>query len=491
MHEAMMRNASVREDDYSYVPLNFDEFLVTEEEVNERLIAQEHALPYAATRIKFMRALVSCVSHLNKPKCAGYNRVPEQQTFALKQLAEMEEGFGKNEVPPVFHDTMFLLKVIAFPPKKISYEYTYEHAITLYKRFFDSVTKILALNVQFPCFETLIERLKEFTFENNLTRILVEVNLFEMRENDLLYVYSQASLKSLMSATFEKTGFDVGSVSQHPDFVEFLNRVCFVHKELAHLPLKNRSRQRRIMGKLLSDLSILVNEADWVETNLVGGKKGGGRRGKKTSPVSMLLNWFFDELLSYMIEYLLLGFELELYHPQEFTMIHYNLDCLYGMLGNNKENYYKAVAKKKKKLAKELEQQILYTNCNQYLARALFRMELWLTKNGAIPTPGNDAVRYRHRFQAFDAVSISRGLDYETFSNACGKISEDPDLVETTKHVFDTVGKNFANQGEYEDSAKLRRVAVANGLALTMCEKLGFKGGFSFTEHAIFPTWKL
>jgi len=77
MHEAMMRNASVREDDYSYVPLNFDEFLVTEEEVNERLIAQEHALPYAATRIKFMRALVSCVSHLNKPKCAGYNRVPE------------------------------------------------------------------------------------------------------------------------------------------------------------------------------------------------------------------------------------------------------------------------------------------------------------------------------------------------------------------------------------------------------------------------------
>ena len=25
----------------------------------------------------------------------------------------MEEGFGKNEVPPVFHDTMFLLKVIA------------------------------------------------------------------------------------------------------------------------------------------------------------------------------------------------------------------------------------------------------------------------------------------------------------------------------------------------------------------------------------------
>ena len=129
-----------------------------------------------------------------------------------------------------------------------------------------------------------------------------------------------------------------------------------MHKELAHLPLKNRSRQRRIMGKLLSDLSILVNEADWVETNLVGGKKGGGRRGKKNSPVSMLLNWFFDELLNYMIEYLLLGFELELYHPQEFTMIHYNLDCLYGMLANNKENYYKAVAKKKKKLAKELEQ---------------------------------------------------------------------------------------------------------------------------------------
>ena len=125
----------------------------------------------------------------------------------------MEEGFGKNEVPPVFHDTMFLLKVIAFPPKKISYEYTYEHAITLYKRFFDSVTKILALNVQFPCFETLIERLKEFTFENNLTRILVEVNLFEMKENDLLYVYSQTSLKNLMSATFEKTGFEVSSVS--------------------------------------------------------------------------------------------------------------------------------------------------------------------------------------------------------------------------------------------------------------------------------------
>ena len=81
------------------------------------------------------------------------------------------------------------------------------------------------------------------------------------------------------------------------------------------------------MGKLLSDLSILVNEADWVETNLVGGKKGGGgKRNKNKSPVSMLLNWFFDELLNYMIEFLQLGFELELYHPYEFTMIHYNLD---------------------------------------------------------------------------------------------------------------------------------------------------------------------
>ena len=102
----------------------------------------------------------------------------------------MEAEFGKNEVPPTFSDTMFLLKVISFPPKKISYEYTYEHAITLYKRFLDSVTKILALHTQFPCFEALIERLKEFTFENNLTRILAEINLFEMRENETLYVYS-------------------------------------------------------------------------------------------------------------------------------------------------------------------------------------------------------------------------------------------------------------------------------------------------------------
>lgn len=60
-------------------------------------------------------------------------------------------------------------------------------------------------------------------------------------------------------------------------------------------------------------------------------------------------------------------------------------------------------------------------------------MELWLTKNGAIASPGNDEVRFRHRFAAFDKVAISRGLDYDSWSNACGKMTEDPQLLDNAK----------------------------------------------------------
>jgi hypothetical protein len=64
-----------------------------------------------------------------------------------------------------------------------------------------------------------------------------------------------------------------------------------------------------------------------------------------------------------MTQYLALGFELELFNPFEYSAVHYNMDYIFGMMYNNKENQYKSTAKKKKKQMRDIEQACLYLNC--------------------------------------------------------------------------------------------------------------------------------
>jgi hypothetical protein len=208
MHEGMMRNASVREDDYSYVPLSFDEFLLPEEEVVQRLIAEEHERPFLSSRLKFVRALVQVVAQMIKPKCAGYAKAPEVIAFATHQLAEMSDTFGASSVPDsAFQQHIYLRKVSNFPPKKITGEYTSTDATNCFQATLDGLSNILTAKTQYTSFEALIAKVGQFSNANNLVRILCEMNLFDVREDESFWVFSTVNFRTLIMQTLQAAGF--------------------------------------------------------------------------------------------------------------------------------------------------------------------------------------------------------------------------------------------------------------------------------------------
>ncbi|XP_014674442.1 PREDICTED: N-alpha-acetyltransferase 35, NatC auxiliary subunit-like [Priapulus caudatus] len=202
-------------------------------------------------------------------------------------------------------------------------------------------------------------------------------------------------------------------------------------RALLQITGNNRARQRDKLAHVLDELSNLQDEADKVDAflhNLL----------IKSEPQRQHLacfgSWVLCHVIQVMIQYLLLGFELELYSPHEYHYIYWYLyEILYGWLisvlsradgfcveydafvaeqqkGRNKK------AKKKKRqrpYARDITVAQAYQNLSGGLYKALAGFQLEGRQKKPMFEFDSEQVRYEHRFGPFGSVNTPPPVPFE------------------------------------------------------------------------------
>lgn len=215
----------------------------------------------------------------------------------------------------------------------------------------------------------------------------------------------------------------------------FLCHCVRPYSDLLQIYGHNRARQRDKLAHLLEDLVILQDEADKVDAFLHNLSQ------KSENPLPHLAcfgTWILYHTLKVMIQYVLSGFELELYSIHEYSYIFWYLyEFLYGWLVSalsRAENFLieqevrseqqqvktrNTKKNKKKKKGRPHAKELLLNQALQNLCGGYYKAVAGFNLEGKIKHPyvefENEQVRYKHRFAPFNSVITPPPVQYSQY----------------------------------------------------------------------------
>lgn len=217
----------------------------------------------------------------------------------------------------------------------------------------------------------------------------------------------------------------------------FISRAARPVKSIIHALGHNRARQRDKLAHLLEEFGALQDEADKVDAQL-------HTLLVKVEPqrqhFACFGSWVLYHTLNIMIQYLLSGFELELYSPHEYHYVFWYLEFLFGWhmtCLNRAEKLLQAQeaaleqksgrsGKKNRRKKKASEKAILEHQgmwhlyqgmrhlCQGYL-RALEAFDLQGKTRKPADKFGSEKLRYERRFLPFQSVDTPQPMFYNQY----------------------------------------------------------------------------
>lgn len=196
----------------------------------------------------------------------------------------------------------------------------------------------------------------------------------------------------------------------------------------------NRARQRDKLGHILEELATLQDEAEKVDATLHGLLM---KLEPQRQHLACLGTWILYHNLRIMIQYLLSGFELELYSMHEYYYIYWYLsEFLYAWLMSTlsradssqmaEERILEEQLKvrsskksKKKKKARPLNKEITMSQAYQNMCAGMYKTMIALDMDRKVRKPqfelDSEQVRYEHRFAPFNSVVTPPPVHYIQF----------------------------------------------------------------------------
>ncbi|XP_037080058.1 N-alpha-acetyltransferase 35, NatC auxiliary subunit-like isoform X1 [Pollicipes pollicipes] len=280
----------------------------------------------------------------------------------------------------------------------------------------------------------------------------------------------------------------------------------------------NRARQRQKLEMVLADLAGLQEEAERVDTLLDG-------LCRQLEPARHHLvcftTWILYHVLRVMIQYLLSGFELELYSVHEYHYIYWYLsECLYGWMVstlNRADSFLaeheaatelaaqRARSNKKSRAKKRkgrYERDVVMTQALQNLCGGLHKTCVGLQEEGRLQRPhaefDNERVRYEHRFSPFNVVATPPPVQYGqyrhmasmlpdqnraavAYSDACRCFHQARNLLETLP----------ANDSEVSTLTRVAKTNYVVAKILAGGHERARSPLFDFASHKYFPVIRI
>ncbi|GFU02843.1 n-alpha-acetyltransferase 35, NatC auxiliary subunit [Nephila pilipes] len=307
------------------------------------------------------------------------------------------------------------------------------------------------------------------------------------------------------------------------EYVEtFLSHCVRPFCTLVQISGHNRARQRDKLSHLLEELAALQEEADKVDAYLHNLCM------KLDNPVSHLAcfgTWVLYHTLKVMIQYVLSGFELELYSSHEYIYLYWYLyEFLYGWMvsslsrANNflteQENkaeqmFQKGRANKRNKKKKKIQvhkREIILNQALQNMCGGYYKAVCGFSLDGKLKRPcvefDNEKVRYEHRFSPFNAVLTPPPVPYSQFKemtdfNQFQTRFTPEDLYLDACKCFHHARSNLESISDpSEEVLNLLKVAKTNFIVMKLLHSGHKKGSqaspeFEFLVHKNFPTIKV
>ncbi|XP_064460377.1 N-alpha-acetyltransferase 35, NatC auxiliary subunit-like [Ornithodoros turicata] len=325
------------------------------------------------------------------------------------------------------------------------------------------------------------------------------------------------SVRAFIKPPVLARGTTLSSHQQAKEFVDaFLAHCVRPFTSLIHICGHNRARQRDKLTHLLEELAVLQDEADRLDTVLhsISSKL------EPTPQFACFTTWVLHHVLKTMIQYLLSGFELELYSTHEYGYIFWYLyEFLYGWMisalsradtflmeqearaeqlkgGRNiKKN------KRKKKTCPH-SREIFINQALQNLCGGYYKTITGFLLDGKLRCPRPDfdkeQVRYEHRFAPFNSILTPPPVQYAQYKEMTDPYRYQPpptpeDMYLGACKCFQHVRILLENVPELNDElTSVVKVAKTNFVVVKLLLSGHKKNSasypeFDFSQHKNFP----
>ncbi|XP_033946389.1 N-alpha-acetyltransferase 35, NatC auxiliary subunit isoform X1 [Pseudochaenichthys georgianus] len=289
----------------------------------------------------------------------------------------------------------------------------------------------------------------------------------------------------------------------------------------------NRARQRDKLGHILEEFATLQDEAEKVDAALHGLLM---KLEPQRQHLACLGTWILYHNLRIMVQYLLSGFELELYSMHEYYYIYWYLsEFLYAWLMSTlsradssqmaeerlleeqvKGRSSKKIKKKKKVLfssaVRPLSKEITMSQAYQNMCAGMYKTMVALDMDGKVQKPqfelDSEQVRYEHRFAPFNSVVTPPPVHYIQFKEMSDLKKYNPppgstDLYMAASKHFQQA-KLILENVPSPDPEVIRILKVAKpNIVVTKLLAGGHKKDakvlpeFDFSAHKYFPVVKI
>ncbi|XP_071954055.1 N-alpha-acetyltransferase 35, NatC auxiliary subunit-like isoform X2 [Antedon mediterranea] len=295
----------------------------------------------------------------------------------------------------------------------------------------------------------------------------------------------------------------------------FLNRAVRPICQLMQVHGHNRARQREKLAHALEELSTLQDEAEQLDQEL----KNIGRNDRQVSGFS---NWALYYTLRTMIQYMQLGFELELYAVHEYHYIYWYLsEFLYKWLEStlrrlevmlqekeshtdqtqkSRINRKKAKRKKSRPIDREmtLVEAFQAMTCGYYKAMIGFKMSRKLIQPNC--DFDQERIRYEHRLSAFTVIMTPPPVQYEHFLEMTNPskyhhMPTSTNFFQMAQQEFQMAWKRFESvSSPTEEMIILGKIAKRNHVVVKLLASGKMSSNppeFDFSSHSTYPIIKL
>lgn len=405
-----------------------------------------------------------------------------------------------------FDSNISRLLLSGSPPRDIKVP-SFDEALELMKKVLQEMT-IGCSPPEWRCMEDLRIFLVEFSRQQPTLVARSYVLLFLYADGK---VYAEYNFMDWLSASMVMNGVPSVLLSTQEGIL-YLSRCIETMYESLKVFLHSRSRQRSRIEFLLEEWSILQVEATAVDE-------------KFTTEMNIphaaypryFTAWSLEESVQLMLHYVVLGLELDLYAPPEFGMIYWYLDYLQGSRLQNLNVTWTFVEKmkeivpsaqrhephateqqlrasggaSKKSKAKHKKnsaivssgtskpicelvdpikarffREIKYTELLRSLMRAFFQLFNALEREGLVQVKtsvySSFAIRFHHRFAAFQKLHYPAALTYEEFRQNSDFSPYEVELIYKSAEECFKMAREYA-EALLSDEERINHIVIAGG----------------------------
>ncbi|KAJ7420911.1 N-alpha-acetyltransferase 35, NatC auxiliary subunit [Willisornis vidua] len=392
---------------------------------------------------------------------------------------------------------------------------------------FPRYAKIIKREEMVNYFSKLIDRIKTVCEVVNLTNLHCILTTFlvdnkKVFGTHLMQDMVKDALRSFVSPPVLSPKCCLYNNHQAKDYIDsFVTHCVRPFCSLIQIHGHNRARQRDKLGHILEEFATLQDEAEKVDAALHSMLL---KQEPQRQHLACLGTWVLYHNLRIMIQYLLSGFELELYSMHEYYYIYWYLsEFLYAWLMSTlsradsaqmaEERIMEEQQKgrsskktKKKKKVRPLSREITMSQAYQNMCAGMYKTMIAFDMDGKVRKPkfelDSEQVRYEHRFAPFNSVITPPPVHYLQFKEMSdlNKYSPPPqssDLyMAASKHYQQAkmILENIPNPDN--EVNRILKVAKPNIVVMKLLAGGHKKDSkvppeFDFSPHKYFPVVKL